>query len=38
MQRRNVDKRKAAKDFRGDGAKTKSINLAAAPMRGGWRL
>jgi len=38
MQRHHVNKHKAAKAFRHSVGKTKSINVASAPMRGGWRL
>lgn len=36
--RGSVNKQKAAKQFRGQSTRTKAINVAAAPMRGGWRL
>lgn len=38
MHRHHVNKHKAAKTFRKHAHKTKSLNMAAAPMRGGWRL
>lgn len=38
MRRSSVNKGKAARGFRGDGMRTKRMNVAAAPMRGGWRL
>lgn len=36
--RRSVNKRGSAKKFRRNVGRTKSINLRAAPMRGGIRL
>lgn len=36
--RSSVDKGKAAKGFRKETGKTKALNMAQAPMRGGWRL
>lgn len=38
MKRYSVNKSAAARGFRGDVARTKRVNMAAAPMRGGWRL
>lgn len=38
MRRSGVNKGAAARGFRRDGTRTKRINAAAAPMRGGWRL
>lgn len=38
MFRRPVNKSHAAKKFRRDVGRTKSVNLRAAPMRGGIRL
>lgn len=38
MKRRPVNKSAAARGFRSDVARTKRVNMAAAPMRGGWRL
>lgn len=38
MKRHSVNKNAAARGFRGDGMRSKRINVAAAPMRGGWRL
>lgn len=38
MKRMRVNKGRAARAFRGDTARSKRINVAAAPMRGGWRL
>lgn len=38
MHRHHVNKHKAAKRFRHQVGTTKGINVAAAPMRGGWRL
>lgn len=38
MKRRAVNKGAAARGFRGDTMRSKRINVAAAPMRGGWRL
>jgi len=38
MHRKSVNKHKAAKSFRRSVGHTKGINVAAAPMRGGWRL
>ena len=37
-QRRHVNKRHSAKQFRHKVSKTHGKNLVAAPMRGGWRL
>lgn len=36
--RRSVNKQKAAKAFRRDSGRTKAINVAPKPMRGGIRL
>lgn len=36
--RKPVDKHSSAKQFRQNVAHTKKPNVAAAPMRGGWRL
>jgi len=36
--RRAVNKTKAAKKFNAQSRKTKSVNVQAGPMRGGWRL
>lgn len=33
-----VNKANEAKRFSGQKRKTKAVNVAAAPMRGGWRL
>lgn len=38
MQRKHVNKHKAAKQFRHDGRRTKAINVESKPQRGGWRL
>lgn len=38
MKRRPVNKSKAAKAFRRQSGKTKSLNMAGPPMRGGYRL
>lgn len=38
MRRHPVNKHKAAKRFRHQVGHTKAANIAAAPMRGGWRL
>ena len=36
--RSSVSKSKGAREFNREGTRTKSINVAQAPMRGGWRL
>lgn len=38
MHRNYVNKARSAKHFRGNTTRTKSINMKAAPMRGGIRL
>lgn len=38
MKRFSVNKGAAARRFRQSVGSTKSINMARAPMRGGWRL
>lgn len=38
MKRFGVNKGSAARRFRTDVGRTKSVNMARAPMRGGWRL
>lgn len=38
LKRKPVNKHKSAKQFRKNTMKTKKPNMAAAPMRGGWRL
>lgn len=38
LKRKPVNKHKSAKQFRKNVSKTKKPNVAAAPMRGGWRL
>lgn len=38
MKRFGVNKSRAARGFRRDAGRTKSVNMARAPMRGGWRL
>ncbi|WNK14637.1 MAG: hypothetical protein [Microvirus sp.] len=38
MHRHNVNKRQSANKFKRNTSKTKAINLAPAPMRGGIRL
>lgn len=38
MYRRPVNKRKSASSFRHKTARTKAINTAPPPMRGGFRL
>lgn len=38
MKRFNVNKHKAARSFRSSTGQTKAVNMARAPMRGGWRL
>lgn len=38
MKRYSVNKHAAARGFRRDASRTKSVNMARAPMRGGWRL
>lgn len=37
MKRYHVNKRKAARKFRGSVSRTKAANVIS-PMRGGWRL
>lgn len=37
-QRGHVNKHHSARAFRRDSTRTKNINMAQAPMRGGWRL
>lgn len=36
--RQRVNKAKSVKKFRRQAATTKAANVAAGPMRGGWRL
>lgn len=38
MRRKSVNKGAAARGFRGDGMRTKRVNVAPTPMRGGIRL
>lgn len=38
MKRSHVNKHHSAKAFKRDSSRTKSANMAGAPMRGGWRL
>lgn len=38
MKRRKLSKKKSKRIFRKGANKTKSINLRAAPMRGGFRI
>lgn len=38
VKRGDVDKASQARQFRHNVGTTKSINLRAVPMRGGWRL
>lgn len=38
MRRHHVNKHKAARKFRSQVSRTKSINMRGAPMRGGIRL
>lgn len=38
MYRHSVNKHKAARQFRGQSNRTKAINIAPPPMRGGYRL
>jgi hypothetical protein len=38
LRRGGVSKRRSARRFRGQSARTKAPNMRAAPMRGGWRL
>lgn len=38
MKRYSVNKRAAARGFRKDSRRTKGLNMAQAPMRGGWRI
>lgn len=38
MKRSPVNKHKSAGKFRHQAGRTKLPNMAAAPMRGGWRL
>lgn len=38
MKRFAVNKSKSAHKFRNNVHRTKAANVAAAPMRGGWRL
>lgn len=38
MRRFHVNKGHSARKFRSHSSKTKAANIAAAPMRGGWRL
>lgn len=38
LRRKPVNKAKSAKAFRAKAAKTKSANVGAGPMRGGYRL
>lgn len=38
MKRFSVNKGRAARSFRKNVGMTKAVNMARAPMRGGWRL
>lgn len=38
FQRQKVNKAKSLREFSRQAHKTKAINLAPPPMRGGWRL
>lgn len=38
MARYAVNKGRSAKKFRKNVSRTKSLNMRATPMRGGWRL
>ena len=38
MSRHHVNKRSSASRFRGNVGRTKGLNMASAPMRGGWRI
>lgn len=38
LQRRGVNKGRSARRFRRNIRRTKAANIAAGPMRGGWRL
>lgn len=38
LSRGGVNKAKSARSFRKSVGRTKAPNVAAAPMRGGWRL
>lgn len=38
LRRSPVNKRSSARKFRHSIGRTKGVNMAAAPMRGGWRL
>lgn len=38
MKRYSVNKHRGAKGFRRDVARTKMVNIAPKPMRGGYRL
>lgn len=38
VKRKPVSKFKSAKSFKRNVAHTKSVNVRAAPQRGGWRL
>lgn len=38
LRRHSVNKRRSARQFRGNVQRTKAPNAIHAPMRGGWRL
>lgn len=38
LRRRHVDKKASAKEFRRDSTRTKALNMAPKPMRGGFRI
>jgi hypothetical protein len=38
LSRQSVSKHGSAKKFRGNASRTKSLNIAPPPMRGGYRL
>lgn len=38
MRRSKVNKQASARQFRSNVGRTKAVNVAMRPMRGGWRL
>lgn len=38
VSRKPVNKHSSARSFKHDVSKTKGVNVARAPMRGGWRM
>jgi len=36
--RSSVSKSRSSRQFRGNSSRTKGVNIAQAPQRGGWRL